>query len=247
MMQRRRVFVLLASAAIGGANALQASPTGSQGHCSQAHGGLGHRSADADADNQARHDTKDPPHSVHDRGWVINGIAAHVRQSRLPVFQGRCRIPCCWSPKPRRERTGDAGRGQRGHHCHSLHTVLAVQCHGLNQNTMCICRASRRCADYSYDCCCNIPITLKTPKPRRRNGANLCKRLVASVEFRFASQRAVSRSFIGLKCMESISRGGSATGSSSVSQRSARSPTIRRRDSRLNRRSGKTIRKRRRR
>jgi hypothetical protein len=37
MMQRRRVFFLLASAAIGGANALQASPTGGQEHCSQAH------------------------------------------------------------------------------------------------------------------------------------------------------------------------------------------------------------------
>ena len=34
-MQRRRVFVLLASAAIGGANVLQASPTGDQS--SQAH------------------------------------------------------------------------------------------------------------------------------------------------------------------------------------------------------------------
>ncbi len=36
-MQRRRVFVLLASAAIGGANVLQASPTGDQGQTSQAH------------------------------------------------------------------------------------------------------------------------------------------------------------------------------------------------------------------
>ena len=36
-MQRRRVFVLLASAAIGGATALEASPTGDQGQCSQSH------------------------------------------------------------------------------------------------------------------------------------------------------------------------------------------------------------------
>jgi hypothetical protein len=36
-MQRRRVFVLLASAAIGGANVLQASPKGDQGQTSQAH------------------------------------------------------------------------------------------------------------------------------------------------------------------------------------------------------------------
>jgi hypothetical protein len=36
-MQRRRMFTLLASAAIGGANALQASPTGDQGESSQAH------------------------------------------------------------------------------------------------------------------------------------------------------------------------------------------------------------------
>lgn len=37
MMERRRVFVLLASAAIGGANALHASPTGNQGQSSQVH------------------------------------------------------------------------------------------------------------------------------------------------------------------------------------------------------------------
>jgi len=37
MMERRRVFVLLASAAIGGANVLQASPTGNQGQSSQVH------------------------------------------------------------------------------------------------------------------------------------------------------------------------------------------------------------------
>jgi hypothetical protein len=36
-MQRRRMFALLASAAIGGANVLQASPTGDQGEPSQAH------------------------------------------------------------------------------------------------------------------------------------------------------------------------------------------------------------------
>ena len=36
-MQRRHVFVLLASAAIGGANVLLASPTGDHGHSSQAH------------------------------------------------------------------------------------------------------------------------------------------------------------------------------------------------------------------
>jgi hypothetical protein len=36
-MQRRRVFVLLASAAIGGANLLQASPTGDQGQSFRAH------------------------------------------------------------------------------------------------------------------------------------------------------------------------------------------------------------------
>jgi hypothetical protein len=37
MMQRRHVFVLLASAAIDGANALQASPTRDQGQSSQVH------------------------------------------------------------------------------------------------------------------------------------------------------------------------------------------------------------------
>jgi hypothetical protein len=37
MMQRRRVFVLLVSAAIGGATALEASPTGDQGLCPQSH------------------------------------------------------------------------------------------------------------------------------------------------------------------------------------------------------------------
>jgi hypothetical protein len=37
MMQRRQVFVLLASAAIDGANVLQASPTGDQGQSSQVH------------------------------------------------------------------------------------------------------------------------------------------------------------------------------------------------------------------
>jgi hypothetical protein len=36
-MQRRRVFVLLASAAIGGANVLQAGPTGDQRQSSQVH------------------------------------------------------------------------------------------------------------------------------------------------------------------------------------------------------------------
>ena len=36
-MQRRRVFVLLASAAIGGANLLQASPTADQGQSFRAH------------------------------------------------------------------------------------------------------------------------------------------------------------------------------------------------------------------
>jgi hypothetical protein len=36
-MQRRRMFALLASAAIGGTNVLQASPTGDQGESSQAH------------------------------------------------------------------------------------------------------------------------------------------------------------------------------------------------------------------
>jgi hypothetical protein len=36
-MQRRRVFVLLASAAIGGANVLQAGPSGDRGQFSQAH------------------------------------------------------------------------------------------------------------------------------------------------------------------------------------------------------------------
>jgi hypothetical protein len=37
MMQRRHVFVLLASTAIDGANALQASPTRDQGQSSQVH------------------------------------------------------------------------------------------------------------------------------------------------------------------------------------------------------------------
>jgi hypothetical protein len=36
-MQRRRMFAYLASAAIGGANVLQASPTGDQGESSKAH------------------------------------------------------------------------------------------------------------------------------------------------------------------------------------------------------------------
>jgi len=36
-MQRRRVFVLLASAAIGGATALEAGSTGDVGQCSQSH------------------------------------------------------------------------------------------------------------------------------------------------------------------------------------------------------------------
>jgi hypothetical protein len=36
-MQRRRMFALLASAAIGGTNVLQASPTGDQGESSKAH------------------------------------------------------------------------------------------------------------------------------------------------------------------------------------------------------------------
>lgn len=36
-MQRRRMFALLASAAIGGANILEARPTGDQGQSSQAH------------------------------------------------------------------------------------------------------------------------------------------------------------------------------------------------------------------
>jgi hypothetical protein len=36
-MQRRRMFAYLASAAIGGANVLQASPTGDQGKSSKAH------------------------------------------------------------------------------------------------------------------------------------------------------------------------------------------------------------------
>jgi hypothetical protein len=31
--------------------------------------------------------------------------------------------------------------------------------------------------------CCNIPITLKTPEPRRTDGANLCYGLVSTVGF----------------------------------------------------------------
>ena len=83
---QRRMFALLASAAIGGANVFRASPTGDQGQSSQTH-------VSWVAEVLKRMQTikpgmtKTPPQGVHDRGWVINDCS--VRSSAEIVRTSR--------------------------------------------------------------------------------------------------------------------------------------------------------------
>jgi len=86
-MQRRHVFPLLASAALAGATVLRASPTGDPSQCSQFHVDWVTKVLER-MQTIKPGSTRKAAHCIHDRGWSIDRTTPHVRQSRLPVFQG---------------------------------------------------------------------------------------------------------------------------------------------------------------
>jgi len=85
-MQRRRVFVLLASAAISGASVLKANPTVDERQSYRAHMAWV-------AEVLKRMETIHPGmtresllNGFHHRRWIIYGIAAYVRKPRLSLL-----------------------------------------------------------------------------------------------------------------------------------------------------------------
>lgn len=132
-MQRRRMFALLASAAIGGANVLPASATRDEGESSPAHLAWV-------AEVLKRMQTIKPGMTrktllrvFTTEGGLSTGLQRTFVSRDCPYFKIDVEFQAVGrSAEPRRERTGDASRRQRGHHSQNLYTVLAVQCYGLN-------------------------------------------------------------------------------------------------------------------